>query len=862
MPAPITIATTKSEKPTEMTFSRPQSKKTRVVRRRGRARNGVDSDEEFVREVGSDTDTDDDDASSLDSESETDTTQSPPPLDIHERSDLDGIAVKPVAMTGETGPFVAPSNWAEMVANETANGAEDLPVIDFADLDRHPISQTTASPPPPPTRKPKKQPTHRPTPAPAATPAVPATPLDDQEHIAQDESAKASTSAHPPREPSFSRPKGQTARQAYQQRLETDPSFVPKVGEFWGHDDRLLDKDLRSLSGWWRGRWQSRGRARGTFVMRGRGGRGFAPGRPGPHGQDSEGGENSIAPVDVPPIEKPWGHDGFEEMKRREEQRRAQQEQERQQQRTPPHATFQRGFGFRGRGAFVPRGRGFGRGGASSPPGSRPGPPFAPVNRPWYAMKPERVWTKQHEAFLYFDLALKPRPGMGQGYRVKLPGKEEEVIRSPPRSYPPSTSQVRPSVNVDQDDGEKVFTVRIPRRAETEHAEVPLAPVAMKESATTVEEISLEEIFTVRPHIVPNRRVDLSLSASAPSATQDITNISTQPVASTSSGLVSQAQSPASTSALPPVMEPQQRLTELSVLPTSDAPPSIRVQETVLKHPPSPVEHLMSPVAPAANEQRPVPPVLHPLQTTFSPVPQVTPPYGSPYAYGPALPPGIGLNQHGMPYELATGRPVYIQPTPPPPMFTPRPMMHGHMPHHSVSAPFVPTHMHHHSHSTASPDFLAQPHAHTPPSFIDPMSGVPIFTPARQSSRIEIRAPTDTEGKKPHARPSGLRASFSDSGPQVTSAQHPQAPPFVRSSSELPTTTRHTGAPADGQIMEATEQPQQMQAEQAMGYAQYQPPYYYPDQYGYPQYMDMPSQVVQYDVYNPDHRTPQPILYY
>jgi hypothetical protein len=26
------------------------------------------------------------------------------------------------------------------------------------------------------------------------------------------------------------------------------------VGEFWGHDDRLLDKDLRSLSGWWRGR--------------------------------------------------------------------------------------------------------------------------------------------------------------------------------------------------------------------------------------------------------------------------------------------------------------------------------------------------------------------------------------------------------------------------------------------------------------------------------------------------------------------------------------------------------------------------------------------------------------------------------
>ncbi|EMD40438.1 hypothetical protein CERSUDRAFT_80109 [Gelatoporia subvermispora B] len=862
MPAPITIPSAKSEKSSEITDSRPQSKKTRVVRRRGRARNGVDSDEEFVREADSDTETDDDDASSIDSESETDTTQSPPSLDVHDRANLDGIAVKPAAIAGDSGPFVAPSNWAEMVANENANDAEDLPVIDFADLDHHALSQPAPPPHPPRARKPKKQPTNRPISTTPVAPAAPASQSDDQEHVTETESIKASTSVYSPREPSFSRPKGQSARQAYQQRLETDPSFVPKVGEFWGHDDRLLDKDLRSLSGWWRGRWQSRGRSRGAFAMRGRGGRGFAPGRPGAHGQDSEDGDHGAA-ADVPPIDKPWGHDGFEELKRREEQRRAQREQERQQQQTPPHGSFQRGFGFRGRGTFVPRGRGFGRGGTPPPTGFRPAPPFAPTNRPWYAMKPERVWTKQHDAFLYFDVALKPRPGMGQGYRVKLPGKEEEVVRTQPHSHVPSASKAHPPVNAStQDDGEKIFTVRIPRRAGKERAvEVPSAP-AVEASATTAEEISIEEIFTVRPHIAPNRRVDLSLHANAPAATQGTTFTSSQPVASGSSGPVSQAHSPASTTVLPLTEVQQQRLAELPVLPTSDAPPSIKVQETVLKNPPPPSESVTSPVAPPV-EQRPIAPVLHPLQTTFSPVPQVTPPYGSPYTYGPTLPPGVGLNQHGMPYELATGRPVYIQSTPPPPMFTPRPMMHGHMAHPSVSAPFVPSHMHHPSHSTASPDFPAQPHAHTPPmnSFIDPVSGVPIFTPARQSSRIEIRAPTDAEGKKAHARPSGLRTSFSDSGTQASSAI--QQPSFVRSSSDLPVMPRNVTAPVADELMEVTEQPQQMMpVDQSMGYAQYQQPYYYPEQYGYPQYVEMTSQVMHYDVYNADPHPPQPILYY
>ncbi|PWN50843.1 hypothetical protein IE53DRAFT_76748 [Violaceomyces palustris] len=53
---------------------------------------------------------------------------------------------------------------------------------------------------------------------------------------------------------------------AYREKLENDPSFTPRVGQFWGHDERLVDRDLRSLSGWWRGRG---GAARGSVARAG-----------------------------------------------------------------------------------------------------------------------------------------------------------------------------------------------------------------------------------------------------------------------------------------------------------------------------------------------------------------------------------------------------------------------------------------------------------------------------------------------------------------------------------------------------------------------------------------------------------------
>jgi len=45
-----------------------------------------------------------------------------------------------------------------------------------------------------------------------------------------------------------------------------------------------------------------------------------------------------------------------------------------------------------------------------------------------------------------------------------------------------------------------------------------------------------------------------------------------------------------------------------------------------------------------------------------------------------------------------------------------------------------------------------------------------------------------------------------------------------------------------------------------MAYPAYQQPYYYPEPYGYPQYMDM-SQTGQYDMYNVE-QNPQGTVYY
>ncbi|TCD69212.1 hypothetical protein EIP91_008315 [Steccherinum ochraceum] len=902
MPAAITSANTrKSAKTADKPNVHSSMKKTRTVRRRGRAKKGLESDDdEIEREARTDSETDDN--SSVLSESESDTasddddhpansfevvtpstTQSPPPLHVKDASTSDEvISVKAPLLNGESGPFVGTTDWAQMVADETAAGGGDLPVIDFSDLNGHTIAQR-APPNPPRTQKQKKQAKKAASAAAkVATAPTPPARVDDQEQpepVADHEPvASSSRPSSRERRPS-SRTKGPTPRQAYQQRLEKDPSYVPTVGEFWGHDDRLLDKDLRSLSGWWRGRWQTRGRGRGGFSMRGRGRGGFVGGRVPGYAEEAEEEEGEFtAESDVPPVDRAWTHDGFEEMKRREERRRAQLDQQKQQQATRATSPPQRGVPFRGRGGFIgARGRGgFVRGGSphshSSPTGgSRFNPTPERSGRVWFAMPPEKSWTKHHDYTLYSDYQLKPRFGHGPGYRVKLPGRISQVVRGPPKHHAsaPSIGEQsttgRPASTVaPSEDGDRAFVVRIPNAAQKQAD--PVATVVLPKAAPPVSpavdstaELSIEEVFTVRPSGAP-----VHIPIAAPEAPSTSSVVQRSPLASTTQQS-SLPQSPATRVSHLPDTHAQQQLEQILINSPVDASVNVQIEDTVLRKSGPPGIH--APVPQGLDEFRPQPSALHPIQTSFSPAPQPSPPYGSPYAYG-SLPPGVAIGPHGYPYEVATGRPVYLQATPPPAMYTPRPMMHaGH--HHSSSVPFIPGHMHHSS-VASSPDFLSpHSHPHTPPvsGFVDPMTGVPIFTPARQSSRIEIRAPGDPQVKqKMPLGPSGLRATVS--GSETSSQSNGDTSTFFAESVESNTT--HETATGSQEMIPGVDDYLQSQGAQGpaegvnMAYPPQYQQYYYPEHYGYQPYVD-PNvpQVMQYDMYRPDSLPPhQPMVYY
>jgi len=206
------------------------------------------------------------------------------------------------------------------------------------------------------------------------------------------------------------------------------------------------------------------------------------------------------------------------------------------------------------------------------------------------------------------------------------------------------------------------------------------------------------------------------------------------------------------------------------------------------------------------------------------------------------------LNQHGMPYEVATGHPVYLQP---PPMYNPRPLI----PSHYSPGIFVPGHMHHTS--AVSPDFLAQPQSHTPPmnGFIDPATGTPIFSFPRQTSRIEIRAPTEDSGK-------------TKSAPRTSSSLRTTAPSFQPSRASSNSESGYYARPVSEADVssyehENTAGPMEDLSQAGMAsmmYPSYQPTYYYPESYGYPHYVDM-SQAGQYDMYSMD-QPPQGTVYY
>lgn len=440
-------------------------------------------------------------------------------------------------------------------------------------------------------------------------------------------------------------------------------------------------------------------------------------------------------------------------------------------------------------------------------------------------MKPELMWTKQHEGFLFFESALKPRYGQGAGFRVKLPGVRPQVIRATPNSHPPRpTSTTKPVTTTSvlgSDYDDKLYIVRLPK---PEDKEKVVVSDFTRESVPAIE-APLEDVFTVRPHLVPRNPIPITQPAATPGQSRPSSN---QPEPS-----------------LPEAVQQQVIAIEA---PTSDSAGYEEVPAVEQSDDPQPRS--------STSESRPPLPV---LETAFTPPVSMSPQYGSPYSYMPPLPYGVALDQHGIPYEVTTGRPVYLQP--PPPMYNPRPMVPSHMAPHAI--PFVPGHMHHNS--TVSPDFVAQPPSHTPPvnGFIDPSTGAPLFSLPRQSARIEIRSPTGELGvkspiaKSPH-RPSGLRTSAvafepSRSSDNASQGYFPSVSTGV-DSSPLPAYDGGVSSIEEGQAVQQPMDPAMM------GYAQY-PPYYYPEAYGYPAYMDM-SQVGQYEMYPSEPQSHQGAVYY
>ncbi|KAF9115921.1 hypothetical protein BGX27_005803 [Mortierella sp. AM989] len=109
------------------------------------------------------------------------------------------------------------------------------------------------------------------------------------------------------------------ARDEYRKKLAEDPSFVPHLGEFWGHDDRYRGAGLKNFS--------DRGGFRGHFMGRGGFGRGGMPQNPvrgevrneppnnstekDPQFREVESKENVNV---VKPRSDRWSHDGFDQL--------------------------------------------------------------------------------------------------------------------------------------------------------------------------------------------------------------------------------------------------------------------------------------------------------------------------------------------------------------------------------------------------------------------------------------------------------------------------------------------------------------------------------------------------------------------
>jgi len=447
------------------------------------------------------------------------------------------------------------------------------------------------------------------------------------------------------------------------------------------------------------------------------------------------------------------------------------------------------------------------------------------TSRTWFLIKPERPWTKHHELFLYSDPSQRPRPGKGPTYRVKLSGTRPEVIVGG-LAQPPSFRSATPPRDARHEESELGVTVSLPRGKRqleaTESGPTLVAGSAPPSPARASPPEQVTDHAPVVPEPLPlSPTIATSMTRPASPPVLQVV-IEDQPVATLESAVDDpfKLRDPP-----PPTVIPLPTPNPAQINPaTTTTNPSAAVSPTA----PAPISH--STTAPEGGLLWRSPPP-H-LQSTFTqPVPTSGPSYTSTYPYAPmsapTLPPGVALDVHGMPYELSTGRPLYL--AAPPQVHTPMYMM---------PYPHLHSHVQH------------RPHASPDPS---------LFAPPRQSSRIEIRRPDApsvsedprlaTHAQMHASRPSALRASAS-------------APAFIPSHAAAPPSAP---APHEFYPRPPPEVASAPGPSAVMGYSAYpQPPYYAyggPEGYAYP-----PPQFVEYDAYNGDPRVggsvPAQAVYY
>lgn len=800
MPSPV-ISGTSSAEP-KANENRPSTSKTRrLVRRRGRGR-GEMSDEEFEREALTDSGesqlTMDSDSDSEDEKAQSKTVVNGAPQDAAGKPFVRSSAPSPAPknlLNSHKSTIPASTNWSDMVTADEVEASE-LPVVDFEDLGKLASDVTVATHDSPSTstlspaqlkaakqkakRKAKKEKLKALAVTNAAAPgsSSPQPPVPAQGDVPSpaDENAAFNSAPNPPPVPLTDatkplRPPKVNARQAYLDRLTNDPSYVPRVGAFWGHDDRLMDKELRSMSPWWRGRGRGRGvgyiptgmeagyRGRGGFAG-GRGRGGFSDLKQ-QHAGASDAGEtesHSRAPSVARTAGDPesWS-------------------------RLAPT----RGHWSEARGRGGARGRGFGTGRARAPSNATPRsvstvthPPepssksgtAKPTPRP--GRKTERAWTKPLDDSLIANAngsntgprkrTTVPSSPASSDVRIKLPGTSTSA--SVPVTPDVLDHRRTPSSHTDRVDQRsevgsvserpKSAVVKLPARHKMQvSGSVVAAASAAAKSAESVKSPLAAEVT------LPSQ-IDQPTASQAPSAGQEADEkdpfIVHMPPDEARADAVRQSlngTAPASTAS-----------------PTNSAPSA-------------------APLAPSSRPDSTAPP-------PFSS------PYAAPQPQFSSLPPGVAYGDNGMLFELATGRPVILAPPqpvpsmfhPPPrmvnpyaPSFTPRQFTHYQTPP-AGTHPLLPP-----SQFGANGYPLADSPGYSPyPLDLPAMdAAAPIFVPAR-SSAVEIRAPSED------AESAGGKSSTTTSGSSVSTSVSASIMKSAKPSTKQPSSLRTSvSAPAD-----------------------------------------------------------------